>query len=233
MLSKDDIPFLIAGGIIVFTVGAFGGYRYAKKELEQEFFNQKEEEVDAVRDYYQRKYKTGRYKTPEAAVKARTEVPSPGMMNAVTEAISAYKRESDAIAEVAASEKEDEEMAQAQNVFEDGPEGTVPFDYMTEIPMRTPNAPYVVSIEEFMNQEAENYDQVTISYYAGDDVLANERDEMMDDPDGSVGLENLKKFGYGSSDPNSVYVRNDRLQLEFEVVRYEEKYSKVVMGLDE
>jgi hypothetical protein len=45
-----------------------------------------------------------------------------------------------------------------------------------------------------------------------------------------VGEENLAKFGHGSKDPNLVYVRNEGMDLDFEISYAEGKYSEQVMG---
>lgn len=88
---------------------------------------------------------------------------------------------------------------------------------------------YVISAEEFMNNDNE-WEQSTLTYYVGDDVLEGQDANVVDEIDVSVTRECLSKFGYDSGDPNVVYVRNEDLELEFEVCRNMGKYSVLVQG---
>lgn len=75
--------------------------------------------------------------------------------------------------------------------------------------------PYVIDPNEFDELSEEGYDSVTLYYFA-DGVLADENDIPIEDVDGSVGLDSLNHFGEYSDD--SVYVRNDRLMTDYEIL---------------
>ena len=47
----------------------------------------------------------------------------------------------------------------------------------------------------------------------------------------TVGKANLDCFGQISGDPNVLYVRNEKLRVEYEVTRDERMYKEVVTGL--
>lgn len=83
--------------------------------------------------------------------------------------------------------------------------------------------PYVISPEEF--GEFEDYERISLSYYA-DQVLADEDDEKVDDVDNVVGLESLTHFGEFEDD--SVFVRNDRLKCDYEILLDQRTYSDVM-----
>ena len=83
--------------------------------------------------------------------------------------------------------------------------------------------PYVIPPEEF--GELDDYDKIGLSYYA-DQVLADENDDLIEDVDGIVGLESLSHFGEYEDD--SVFVRNDRLKCDYEILLDQRKYSDVV-----
>lgn len=83
--------------------------------------------------------------------------------------------------------------------------------------------PYVISPEEF--GEFEDYERISLSYYA-DQVLADEDDEKVDDVDNVVGLESLTHFGEFEDD--SVFVRNDRLKCDYEILLDQRTYSDVI-----
>lgn len=108
----------------------------------------------------------------------------------------------------------------------------VEFDYAEELLNRTKERPYVIHVDEFMANE-ENYDQVSITYYEGDDILTDEKDVPIPKRDEIVGDDNLYKFGHGSKDNRVVYIRNEILELEFEIIHRDGKFSREVMGFIE
>lgn len=83
--------------------------------------------------------------------------------------------------------------------------------------------PYVISPEEF--GEFEEYEKISLSYYA-DQVLADENDELIEDVDDVVGIESLTHFGEYEDD--SVFVRNDRLKCDYEILMDQRTYSEVL-----
>ena len=83
--------------------------------------------------------------------------------------------------------------------------------------------PYVISPEEF--GEFEDYERISLSYYA-DQILADEDDEKIEDVDNVVGLESLTHFGEFEDD--SVFVRNDRLKCDYEILLDQRTYSDVI-----
>lgn len=94
---------------------------------------------------------------------------------------------------------------------------------------RRAGLPYIISVDEFM--ENDDFEKISITYYEGDDVLADERDMPIDDVDQTVGNDNLNRFGWESKDKNVVYVRNDRMQAFFEIAKDTRAYTEVVAGI--
>lgn len=85
--------------------------------------------------------------------------------------------------------------------------------------------PYVVSPYEF--GEIEDYDKFTLTYYA-DNIVTDENDCILEDIEGNIGFESLSHFGEYAEDPDSVYVRNDRLKCDFEILRDQRPYTDVL-----
>ena len=56
---------------------------------------------------------------------------------------------------------------------------------------------------------------------------------MIDDINGTVGQDNMKRFGHGCDDPNVVFIRNEKLATDFEVLRHNGSYAEEVLGLVE
>lgn len=95
--------------------------------------------------------------------------------------------------------------------------------YVPEGTEMAENKPYVISPEEF--GEFEDYERISLSYYA-DQILADEDDEKVEDVDNVVGLESLIHFGEFEDD--SVFVRNDRLKCDYEILLDQRTYSDII-----
>lgn len=80
--------------------------------------------------------------------------------------------------------------------------------------------PYVISPEEFA--EIEDYETTSL-YYFSDEVLTYLSGEVVEDVDEIVGTESLTHFGEYEDD--SVFVRNDRLKTDYEILRDPTRYA--------
>lgn len=102
------------------------------------------------------------------------------------------------------------------------------WDYEQEVANRTQEAPYILHKDEFYADELE-YSQTTLTYYAGDDILVDEEDKPIYNHAHIVGE---LRFGHGSGDPNVLYVRNDHMKAEYEILFDPGLYSVEVLGLE-
>ena len=89
--------------------------------------------------------------------------------------------------------------------------------------------PYVISLEEF-SEEKDNFDKTTLYYYELDDTLTEQNDEIITDIYSTIGDNALSSFGEDSQDPEIVYVRNEKISTDYEVVRHDASYATVVLG---
>lgn len=89
-----------------------------------------------------------------------------------------------------------------------------------DVPM--PNKPYIISPEEF--GESGNYTQISLTYYS-DGVLADDEDEIIEDIDDTVGEDFADHFGDYEDD--SVFIRNDRLRCDYEILKDNRSYHDV------
>lgn len=111
------------------------------------------------------------------------------------------------------------------NVFvEDG----IEWDWETELADREGKEVYILHQDEFFGDESPWDNQSAYTYYAGDDVLVDERESVVYNGRQHVGE---LRFGHGSKDPNVFYVRNEKLHAEYEVIRNPGSYSIEVLGL--
>ena len=81
--------------------------------------------------------------------------------------------------------------------------------------------PYVISPDEF---DENDYETETLTYYA-DGVLTDEYDNIIEDVEGTVGSESLNHFGEYEDD--SVFVRNDERETDYEILLDARKYSEI------
>ena len=91
-----------------------------------------------------------------------------------------------------------------------------------EEPMNV-DEPYVISPEEF--GEFEDYEKISLTYYANQ-ILADDNDKLVDDVEDVVGFDSLNSFGEYEDD--SVFVRNNRLKCDYEILLDQRKFSDVI-----
>lgn len=81
--------------------------------------------------------------------------------------------------------------------------------------------PYIITPEEFGEGE---YETESLIYY-DDDVLTYENGKVIDNVDEIVGVGSLYTFGQYEDD--SVFVRNDKLKKDFEILADERNYYDI------
>ncbi len=102
------------------------------------------------------------------------------------------------------------------------------WDYKTEIENRNPERPYVIHVDEYMTDEMGWDSQSTLTWYDKDQILCDSHDHPIHNPNVIVGMP--IRFGHGSNDPNVVYVRNEVLKAEYEILRDSGSYQEIVLG---
>ncbi len=92
-----------------------------------------------------------------------------------------------------------------------------------EPPIELP--PRVIAPDEF--GEMDEYDQISLTYYA-DGTLTDEADRALDEREieETIGRENLRRFG--EYEPDSVFVRNDRLKVDYEILLSHGSYAETL-----
>lgn len=102
------------------------------------------------------------------------------------------------------------------------------WDYEEEVKNRTVDNPYILHKDEFYEDE-KNYTQTTLTYYSGDNIMADQEDAPVYNHETLVGP---MRFGHGSGDPNVFYVRNDKRRAEYEILYDPGLFSEEVLGLE-
>lgn len=194
---------LVIGGILI---GFGAGYFFAKRQLETKYNKIAEAEIAEMRAHYLAKERATEEKKP----------PIDELMSDL-----GYKTKLEGPDETVYIKVEPEDESQLSD-----------WDYDAELANRSTDVPYVIHKDEYFNNETP-FEQMTLTYYEGDDILADSNDTPVDDQDAMVGLGNLSRFGHGSGDPNVVYVRNHELQLEIEIVHSDGKFAEEVHGFSD
>lgn len=105
---------------------------------------------------------------------------------------------------------------------------TEEWDWDLEMAKRIDTDHYVIHYDEFIYNET-GYRQETVTYYQEDDILADTKDTPIYNYKSIMGD---LIFGYGSNDKNVVYIRNDSMQMEWEVLLDLGSYQREALGLD-
>lgn len=203
-------------------VGLVIGYKIAEKRLGARFEERLETETAGMKEFYTNVKQ--KYDSPEEAAAAlipeSEENPDdPRVKKMRTQYNKIVKGEEyDGLSEFEERQEDEPPAADAKvvsrNVFDD----------------QNIDGPYIITQDEFMANET-GYEQATLTYYEKGDTVADTRDDIIDNVDAVLGKTFATAFGEGSSDPNTVHVRNEKLQMEFEVVRSERSFDEDVLGI--
>ena len=85
--------------------------------------------------------------------------------------------------------------------------------------------PHVISPDEFGDQD--DYDEISLTYYA-DGTVTDDNDRAMseDEIEETIGKDSLTHFGEYEDD--SVFVRNDRLKADYEILMDQRSYADIL-----
>lgn len=98
-----------------------------------------------------------------------------------------------------------------------------------EIDNRKHDGPYEITASEFCNNRT-YYDKISVNYFAGDEVVADDRDEVMENAFRILG--DLQSAFSGPRAPSVIYIRNEALEVDYEVSFVDGSYRKEVLHLD-
>lgn len=246
--SSSKIKFVYGGvGLLVGgLLGAAGAYAFTRDRAEQEANKRADDEIARMAEHYHNKVIAAENETAKESMadivegngyrSPDHEEGQPQSPMAVTPPAAVVEAAKEGLEEAQPAEakviKEPQEHAETTNIFQEHGDADVDrsWNYAEERKNRAPDRPYIIHEDE--RGEMEDYQDLTITYYEADDVLCNERDEIIDaeDRERLVGEASLSRFGHGSSDPAIVYVRNDELELIYEIVRSPNSFAEEVHG---
>ena len=91
--------------------------------------------------------------------------------------------------------------------------------------------PYIIPVDEFFDGN-QTFDKVTLNYYEKDGALVDSDEELIHDVANTIGEDTLERFGDLSDDDDVVYVRNEKLSIDYEIIRVYNSYAQDVLGIE-
>lgn len=244
-MTSGIVGGFLSGMMFGASMGFYIGRRFGKEKIKAEAFEVSQREVENIREFYRANKDEAKGPVdfhPDEAVVVRPSATGvrvqqkPSVEEIVEERGYSTRAPSEGEPErplpppVPVSPTPRRSAGPRSRLTTEPPARENQWNYATEAKTRSPDHPYIIHENEFVNSET-GYGKVEYTYYEGDNVLVGEDERPLPDVNGTVGLGNLR-FGHGAQDDDVVFVRNDRLNLEMEITRVTGQYEEEVLGLD-
>jgi hypothetical protein len=96
-----------------------------------------------------------------------------------------------------------------------------------------PDHPFEITEAAFGELAEEGFQQISVTYYEADRTLCDDRDQPIRDVKGTIGTDNPKGLNPElSGDPHIRYVRNRRLEVDFEILLDARSFAETVLGYE-
>lgn len=190
--------------IAMFAAGATIGSVVTWKLIKTKYEQITQEEIDSMREYYEDKYEG------ESEAENTANLDSESVVEGVKALAKQTVPDNPDLMEYAAKIAKEHGYTYYSNAEE------------REDKEEMVNEPYVISPDEFGETD---YETITLTLYA-DGVLADDMDNVIEDPDFMVGDDIESHFGEYEDD--TVFVRNDDQRTDYEICRDERNFSDVV-----
>ena len=199
-------------GLCIFGAGVIAGAFVAARAVKEKYQQEAEEEIAEMREYYRElKKESTKVETAEDDTKEESKEES--------------KEEFKPI----------EELAEAEEIIKD--RGYINYTHYNDTDIKENNKEeqvdeneiYIIDPEEYGGENGE-YDTASLTYFK-DGVLADEVDEIV--PYNIIGgEENLQPFK-DYPDCNAVYVRDDNIMVDYEILRDPYQYDEYKMDFSD
>jgi hypothetical protein len=239
--SRTFVIFVASG---LSTVGgAIAGYKYAMHILDEKYAHIADEEIRQAREHYNsigvEKLKESKHRLETLEVAEEEAELGENMIQVAARIIedseyTHYNRPQDIPDKVqtVAETVQSNVLVEHSGVIVD--DGDAVYDVEAESAKKRAKKPYIVEYDEFYpNEEERNIS--TLVWYEIDGIMVDSEDRALTQGefDRLVGSEQNLRFGYGSKDPNTVLIYNDKLDAALEIVRNPGSYANLKLGLNE
>ena len=129
-----------------------------------------------------------------------------------------------------------QEVVEERNLYstmldEEGYEGNEPPPTPThDVPDKEQQhyTPYPISLDQWLEETGQ--EKVTLAYFIGDESVVDDTDRPVEDFETIIGTQFRDWFGYLSEDDDTVFIRNESLNMDIEVMREEGTYLDALGG---
>lgn len=222
---------ILKGALIFVAGGATGAFVY-KKLMQDKYEETVKEEMEDIKNFYSNEYNE---RLDELQRDLNINITNTDLRERMVNLVSSVVEEEEDITE---AEFEAGELSKWESLLnkegykekEEEPVEEFPSKYYPPKEKREVASwaiPKVISLEDFMD---DSYEKETLTYYNEDDTLVDEAEDPVVNVDDIIG-DGLIRFGELSEDDNVVYVRNERFQIDYEVIRVFGSYSRSVLGI--
>lgn len=215
-LDTKALGFFFGGLAVGAAVGFYFGHRWNTAKIKAEAFTQSEAEVDKIRELYRQRMVAAE---PKPSVEEVIE--EKGYSDFLKEERTAVERPLKPPVPVREPPLTREDIRKSKD------EG---WDFPAELAQRASKTIYIIHQDEF-RESVSGYRQAVYTWYDRDNVLTDEDEDPIDNPDMVVGMENMERFGHGADDVRAVFVRNELMESEFEICYVDASYEETLEGL--
>lgn len=228
MQTLERFAYILGGALI----GSTATFVIARKAIALHYRDISEAEIESVKDSYDLLHKKGRYSDPKLAFEALKEKVSE---------LESYEDKLDENGYFKYDDVDDKDPDELEELMVVGepakgdtrpdPEAIVK-DILDErpAPPRDPAKPYIITVEEFMTDN-EHYSKNTVNYYEYDNTVSSEDDSIVQNHESFLGSEFVKYVGWNAGGDHTVYVRNENLESDYEVLVSPGSYEEDVLGI--
>lgn len=220
-MTKETLN-LVLSGVGGLLVGGSVGFVVTRHILKTKYEAIAQEEINDVKEFYRNRDKD--------VVEESSDVPD--FSKEEDEQLEADIAQLDAIVASRGYDEQEIEVSTGPYMGGMSVEERTPIheaEFLEFVEKRNTNEPYVISIDEFMD-EHEDYDKHTLTYFEADETLIDSNEKIIPEVSATVGIDPLTMFGRFSKDKNIVYVRNERLEMDYEVCLDTRSYTEAIAG---
>lgn len=197
--------FIFSGGVII---GCVTTYFVLKDQFEEDLQEQIEDVKHAYAEAVDRIY-ADKYHTEKNEEEPVEEADPVIEKSSIADTKDEYKGKVQYLAYDKMGLGGADQEAESEESSDVDPEAEFPQD-------DAPGVPYVISAQQFAT-EYPFFDKVTLEYYEHNGILVDEDGVHVEDIDETIGKDSLLRIG--EYEPDVVYVRNEELNVDFEVCR--------------
>lgn len=219
----------VAAGLVAAGAGFFVGYKIGDVRGRKETWEIAGRELENVEDQIKRRYKVAEYAEPPAyfdedGEKVLTLPDVDGLDPVQLQALQEHVN-SGAYATIKEARVVEMSVNMEGNIFDNFRETHVDVE-PTGNPNRNDPEPIIITELEYSIDE-EDYDKLSVSWYPVDRVLVDSQEQPIDDVETTVGFNNLNYLG---EERTTLYVRNHKLQADYEIAVELGSYRETVLG---